>query len=411
MFTDFLYILRNYGMKTSLNEWNMLLEALNMDLNHASLTEFYHMSRAILVKKIEDYDRFDQAFVEYFKRIESPDQLPEELYKWLAKAMASTDFDKAEIDAMWKDKTLEEIRKIMEQRLREQKEQHHGGQKWVGTGGQTPFGHSGYAPHGIRVLGHGMNRSALMVAGERRFRDFRDDSTLAIRQYQVALKKLRLLSDRNDGLKTELDIDETIDETCSNAGMLKIVMKRPRKNQTKLLLLMDSGGSMWSYTELCNRLFQAVHRSSHFKDLKIYYFHNCIYDSVYKEPTCLSKDRVATERLLNNLKPEYKVIIVGDASMAPDEFEGTGVGFTYYRYDYTHNFDYDEKNQKSGKEWLKAIRKHFPAAVWLNPLHKRLWDYDHSTWTIVQIRKIFPMYQLSAAGLEQSIQKLKSTGP
>ena len=117
MFTDFLYILRNYGMKTSLNEWNMLLEALNMDLNHASLTEFYHMSRAILVKKIEDYDRFDQAFVEYFKRIESPDQLPEELYKWLAKAMASTDFDKAEIDAMWKDKTLEEIRKIMEQRL------------------------------------------------------------------------------------------------------------------------------------------------------------------------------------------------------------------------------------------------------------------------------------------------------
>ena len=269
MFTDFLYILRNYGMKTSLNEWNMLLEALNMDLNHASLTEFYHMSRAILVKKIEDYDRFDQAFVEYFKRIESPDQLPEELYKWLAKAMASTDFDKAEIDAMWKDKTLEEIRKIMEQRLREQKEQHHGGQKWVGTGGQTPFGHSGYAPHGIRVLGHGMNRSALMVAGERRFRDFRDDSTLAIRQYQVALKKLRLLSDRNDGLKTELDIDETIDETCSNAGMLKIVMKRPRKNQTKLLLLMDSGGSMWSYTELCNRLFQAVHRSSHFKDLKI----------------------------------------------------------------------------------------------------------------------------------------------
>ena len=408
MFIEFFNLLRLHGLKVSLDEWLVLMDALDRGMAENSLMEFYYLCRNILIKSETDYDKFDMAFAEYFKGIESVDEIPEELKQWL-----SQDELERMIDDMpeWaKEYDLDTLRQMFKERLEEQNEKHDGGNYWVGTGGTSPFGHGGYNPAGIRVGGTGRHQSAIQIAGERNFRDFRQDNELDTRQFQMAFRKLRQFSSRVDTAKTELDIDATIDATCDNAGLLKLVYEKPRKNTVKLLLLMDSDGSMRSYSRLCSQLFQAVNQSTHLKDLKIYYFHNCIYDSVYKEPTCLSKDRVATEWLLNNLKPEYKVIIVGDASMAPDEFEGTGVGFTYYRYDYTHNFDYDEKNQKSGKEWLKAIRKHFPAAVWLNPLHKRLWDYDHSTWTIVQIRKIFPMYQLSAAGLEQSIQKLKSTG-
>ena len=239
MFTDFLYMLRAYGMDTSLNEWNLLLEALNSNLNECSLDEFYHMSRCILVKKVADYDRFDQAFAAYFKNIRNMDALPPQVMKWLAKTMSKTPFDKEEVDALWENKTLEEIRDMLRRRLEEQKEEHHGGCKWVGTGGNTAYGHDGYAPFGIRVYGgeHGTRRSALEVAGERRFRDFRDDNTMQIRDFQVAFKKLRLLSMRDDGRKTEFNVDRTIEETGKKAGMLQIVMERPRKNQTKLLLL------------------------------------------------------------------------------------------------------------------------------------------------------------------------------
>lgn len=175
-------------------------------------------------------------------------------------------------------------------------------------------------PKGIRVGGPGKNRSALQVAEQRNYRDFRDDAVIQIRQFQVALKKLRLLSCREDGPKTELNVEKTIEKTCDEGGRLELVMERPRKNQTKLLLLMDSGGSMWAYADLCNRLFQAVNQSSHFKDLKIYYFHNCFYDQLFTTPSCSWRDKISTEWVFHNLKPEYKVILVGDASMAPSDF-------------------------------------------------------------------------------------------
>ena len=211
MFTDFLYILRGYGMKTSLNEWTGLMDALDLNLNEASLTEFYHMARAILVKKESDYDRFDQAFLEYFKNVKEQDCLPEALQRWLSKAMTQTPFDREEADAQWGKKNIEEIRRLMEQRLAEQKEQHHGGNKWIGTGGTTAFGHSGYAQKGIRVHGSGMSRSALKVAGERNYRDFREDKVLQLRQFQIALRKLRLLSSKDDGARTELNVTKTIE--------------------------------------------------------------------------------------------------------------------------------------------------------------------------------------------------------
>ena len=183
MFTDFLYLLRDYGMKTTLNEWNSFLDALELNLHEASLTEFYYMARAVLVKKESDYDRFDQAFLEYFKNVKTIEELPQELLDWLSHTHEQTPYNKEEVDARFAGLSLEEIRRMMEERLKEQKEEHHGGNKWIGTGGTSAFGHSGYSPAGIRVGGPGKNRSALQVAEARNYRDFRDDSVLQIRQF------------------------------------------------------------------------------------------------------------------------------------------------------------------------------------------------------------------------------------
>lgn len=395
MFTDFLYLLRSYGMKTSLNEWMSLMEALNMGLHESSLMEFYYTARAILVKRVSDYDRFDQAFLEYFKNLEDRKALPEELSQWLSKAMAQTPFDKEEADAVWGKMSIGEIRALMEKRLAEQKEQHHGGSKWVGTGGVTAFGHSGYAPKGIRVHGRGGGRSALKTAGERNFRDFRDDKVLQIRQFQVAFRKLRLLSSREDGARTELNVEKTIEATCKKGGTLSLVMERPRKNRTKLLLLMDSGGSMWAYADLCSRLFKAVNEASQFKDLKIYYFHNCFYGELFQTPACRWEDRISTDWVFQNLKSEYKVILVGDGTMGPAELSEPG-----------GSLDDAHPNEKPGIFWLEELRRRFPAAIWLNPLHERLWDYDSSTRTIGMIRERFPMFPLTVRGLEEGIKEL-----
>ena len=394
MFTDFLYILRGYGMKTSLNEWTGLMDALDLNLNEASLTEFYHGKGD--PGKESDYDRFDQAFLEYFKNVKEQDCLPEALQRWLSRAMTQTPFDREEADAQWGKKNIEEIRRLMEQRLAEQKEQHHGGNKWIGTGGTTAFGHSGYAQKGIRVHGSGMSRSALKVAGERNYRDFREDKVLQLRQFQIALRKLRLLSSKDDGARTELNVTKSIEKTCDRGGRLELVLERPRKNQTKLLLLMDSGGSMWAYADLCNRLFQAVNQASQFKDLKIYYFHNCFYDQLFTAPQCKWEDKVSTEWVLHNLKPEYKVIVVGDATMGPAELLEPG-----------GTLDYDHENDKAGIDWIKTLKKRFTSAVWLNPLHEKLWDYDASTRTIQIIREQFPMFPLTVQGLEAAIKELR----
>lgn len=382
-------------MKTSLNEWNSLLDALELNLNEASLLEFYYMARAILVKKEADYDKFDQAFGAYFKGVQDSSTFPPDFKKWLAKAMAETMYNKEEVDAIWGNMTLEEIQKLMEQRLREQKEAHNGGTKWVGTGGQTAFGHSGYAPKGIRVGGVGHRRSALKIAEERNFRDFRDDDVLQIRQFQIALRKLRLLSNKDEAPKTELDIDETIEETCKQAGQLRIVMKRPRKNQTKLMLLMDSGGSMWAYADLCSRLFKAVNESSQFKDLKTYYFHNIFYDNLFTDPSCRWANRISTDWVFHNIKNEYKVIIVGDASMAPSELLLKNGNIDYYR-----------GNEESGLTWLKKLKKRYPAVIWLNPLHVKLWHYDYSSRTIGMVESTVPMFPLTVHGLEDGIKEL-----
>ena len=354
------------------------------------------MARTVLVKKETDYDKFDQAFAEYFENLPDYGGVSDELLSWLDKVMPKTNPDREQADSMWENMSLDEIEALMRQRMREQTEAHNGGSRGIGTGGITAFGHSGYAPKGIRISGEGHNRKALKIAAAREYRDFRDDKVLEIRQFQMAFRKLQILSGKDEGLKTELNVEKTIEKTCKNGGNLEIVMERPRKNQTKLLLLIDSGGSMWPYADLCNKLFQAVNQASKLKDLKVYYFHNCIYGELFTKPGCMWRDRISTDWVMSNTKREYKVILVGDATMGPAELVYRG-----------GNVDYMHPNDKPGIRWLEEIRKRYPASVWMNPLHEKLWNGDYYTSrTVEMVKQVFPMYPLTVKGLETAVREL-----
>ena len=296
MFTGFFYLLRAHGFRVSLNEWMTLIEGLMLDLQHDSLTGFYELCRAVLVKSEADYDKFDQIFLEYFDGVPYQDELPKELMDWLNNpAAAMEEFRKFLRTQGYEEKSIEEILKMFEERLKEQTEEHNGGSYWIGTNGYSNFGNSGHSPQGIRVGGKSMYRRAFQVAGERRFRDFRKDNVLDIRQFQMAFRLLRQYSEQTQEAKTEFDVDGTVRETCDNAGTLSVCYKRPRKNTVKVLMLMDSGGSMEYYSNLCSMLFQAARQSNHFKELHVYYFHNCIYSSVYTDPRMYREHAVPTD--------------------------------------------------------------------------------------------------------------------
>ena len=371
-----------------------LIEALDKGLADSSLTGFYNLCRSILIKTEADYDKFDAVFAEYFKGIETPEELPEEFWDWLNESDRERALDDLG-DVQNFPKELEELLQMFQDRIKEQKEKHDGGNYWIGTGGTSPLGRGGYNPAGIRVGGTSRHRSAVQVAGERKFRDFRQDTILDIRQFQMAFRKLRQYSSRVEGEKTELDIDSTIDETCENAGMLKIVYDKPRKNTVKLLLLIDSDGSMLPYSRLCNRLFQAVSKSNHFKDLKVYYFHNCIYDHLYTTPYCRRGDWIETDWVLRNLDSEYKVIFVGDAAMAPSELFRRG-GNSYIGL----------WNEEPGMMWLNKFKRRYKKLIWLNPIEKESWPWAYGAQTIEAVGGVFPMFELTLDGLDAGIKKL-----
>lgn len=394
MFLEFFYLLRAKGLDVSINEWMTLIEALDKGLADSSLTGFYNLCRSILIKTEADYDKFDAVFAEYFKGIETPEELPEEFWDWLNESDRERALDDLG-DVQNFPKELEELLQMFQDRIKEQKEKHDGGNYWIGTGGTSPLGRGGYNPAGIRVGGTSRHRSAVQVAGERKFRDFRQDTILDIRQFQMAFRKLRQYSSRVEGEKTELDIDSTIDETCENAGMLKIVYDKPRKNTVKLLLLIDSDGSMLPYSRLCNRLFQAVSKSNHFKDLKVYYFHNCIYDHLYTTPYCRRGDWIETDWVLRNLDSEYKVIFVGDAAMAPSELFRRG-GNSYIGL----------WNEEPGMMWLNKFKRRYKKLIWLNPIEKESWPWAYGAQTIEAVGGVFPMFELTLDGLDAGIKKL-----
>lgn len=401
MFTDYFYFCREKGLDVSLKEWLSLVEAMDKGLIHASLTEFYYVSRMILVKTENDFDKYDMIFEEYFRGIHHEyDDISETMKRWLDNpelTQLSKEYEKqrnqieGEANHLDKEDVLEKFRKTKQ----EQDSDHRGGTKWIGTTGNSSFGNIGGHMGGVRVGGYTGYQSAFQVIGERKYRDFRNDRVLDNRQFQVALKKLRQFSSRLDIPKSELDIDGTINKTCNNGGYLQIEMQRPRKNTVKLLMLMDSGGTMIPYTTLLSELFQSVNKSNHFKDVKTYYFHNCIYSHVYNTPECENGDWIETEWLFKNLDSDYKVIIVGDAAMAPEELYST-----------TGNYR-GPNDGLSGYEWLSLMKKHFKRIIWLNPKMAP----GHAPWREAEtaVKGMFSMHKLTVDGLKDGMKYLMST--
>lgn len=392
MFEDFLYQLRNQGLNVSLTEWMSLTQALHENLHEASFTGFYHLCRCLLVKSEADFDTFDRAFLDYFKEVPFQQEISQELLNWLNHPngpMGEYDEQQAQLNETL---SVLDIEELFQERKHEQREQHNCGSYWVGTHGMSIFGNMGMSPVGIRVGGHSTSHRAFRVAEERRFRDFRQDNTLDTRQLQVALRRLRQFSGLVDLPPNEFDVDRTIQDTANSAGMLKVRYKKPRQNTVKVLLLMDSGGSMEHYAQLCSALFQAVTKAGHFKDLKIYYFHNCPYTRLYTDPTLNPSRAVPVSWLLSNLSPEYKLIFVGDAQMSPHEI-----------------FDPfpmpKEGEPSSGLDCLHHLRERYRRAVWLNPGDRPEWGGE---WTesYDAIDHLFPMFPLTVEGLEQGMRKL-----
>lgn len=399
MFVNFFYLLKKEGVPVSITEWLTLMEALNNGMAASSLTSFYYLARSILVKSETHFDKYDIAFQKYFEGIETPATISDQVMKWLENALPPRN-EVIDLEARLKYQlgklNLDELKKMFEERLNEQKSEHHGGSKWIGTGGTSPFGHSGYHPGGIRVGGESRSRSAVKVAGERKYREFRGDETLGVRQFAMALRKLRQITTRLEGPKDHLDLDSTISETCKNAGRLKLVWTRPTKNDVKILLLMDSGGSMGPYYRLCNQLFTAVNQSSHFKAMKVYYFHNCVYDHIFLDATCNYKNSIKTEDFLRTHNSDFKLILLGDASMAPTELMHVD-GIIYW----------GATNDEPGITWLERLARHFPHNAWLNPIPESNWEYSEGSYTIKMIKNVFPMFELTVDGLEQAVKKLK----
>lgn len=396
MFSKFFYTLKEKGLEVSLSEWLDLQEALDKGLCESSLTQFYYVARMILVKSETEFDKFDMAFEECFKGVKTETEVGKNMLRWLDKSdMLELAHEEArnhlnQVEDIQVDK--DDVEEKFKQRLKDQNEEHNGGSFWIGTMGKTSFGNMGGNVGGVRVGGQTGYQSAFSVVGARKYRDFRDDKVIDNRQFQMALRRLRQFSTKLDIPKSELDIDETIDKTCNNGGYLQIEMMKPRKNAVKLLLLMDSGGTMIPYTSLMNDLFQSVNKSNHYKDVKVYYFHNCIYSKLYKTPECENGDWIDTEWMFRNVGSDYKVIIVGDAAMAPEEL-------------YSNTGNYRGPNGGlSGFEWLQLMKRHYKKIVWMNPKMAP----GRAPWREAEtaVKEIFPMYKLTVKGLNEAMVRL-----
>ena len=385
---DFLYELRRRGLPVSLNQWLSLMDALEKGLHRSSLTGFYNVARSLLTTSEVDFDTFDKAFSVFFQGIEEEAmELSEELLGWLKSPEAFLETLSPEQRKYFDQMGLDDLRKLFEDTLKEQQERHDGGSRWVGTGGRSPFGWGGFHPGGIRVGGRGLRRSAVQIAAQRLFREYRKDLVLDVRKIQVALRKLRELT--REGVKDELDVEATIDATCKNAGELEFVYAPRRRNNVRVLLLMDVGGSMTPHARLVSRLFSAANSSNHFRDFRYYYFHNCVYEQVYGRASF--RDPVPVAEILRSTSPDYKLVLVGDACMNPIELMSPGGAIHYW-----------ERNLRPGLEWLKDLADFYERRVWLNPDSPRLWRHV----TVRAIRELYPMFPLTIQGLEDAVDCL-----
>jgi len=390
MLIDFFLHLKSARLPVSTREFLTLLDALQERVVSLSLDDFYHLARTALVKDEALFDRYDLAFGTYFKGVNAifdiRGELPEE---WLRKEFERhlTPEEKALVEAMGGfDKLMETFRK----RLEGQRDRHAGGSKWIGTGGTSPFGAYGYNPEGIRIgqAGSG-NRSAVKVWDERSFRNLDGDVELNTRNIKVALRKLRRFA--REGVPEELDMDGTIEGTAKNAGYLDLHLVPERRNRVKVLLFLDVGGSMDPHVRLCEELFSAAR--SEFRHLETFYFHNCVYDHVWRDNIRRRFDRVPTWDLLHKYGPDWKLIFVGDAAMSPYELVEAGGSVEY-------------SNEEPGVLWLKRLSEHFRRTIWWNPEPARAWEYTRSTQIVLHTigARMFP---LTLDGIGRGIDALR----
>jgi uncharacterized protein with von Willebrand factor type A (vWA) domain len=389
MLIDFFFKLREYKVPVTLRELLDLLGAMEKGVVFADMEDFYYLSRIVLVKDESQYDKFDRAFADYFEGVQSIDlfgkEIPEE---WLRKQIEKnlTDAEKAEIAALG---SLDELMKTLKERLEEQQKRHQGGNKWVGTGGTSPFGAHGYNPEGVRIGQEGnRNFSAVKVWDQRDFKNLADNVELGTRNIKIALRKLRQFA--RTGASEELDIPTTIGETARNAGMLDIHMVPERHNAIKVLMFFDVGGSMDAHIKECEELFSAVH--TEFKHLEYFYFHNCVYEGVWRDNARRHKEAISVWDVIHKYGSDYKLIFVGDATLGPYEITYPGGSVEHW-------------NEETGAVWMQRLLNHFNHAIWLNPQMEQYWNYYASIKIIHELmeEKMFP---LTLQGIGNGIKAL-----
>lgn len=393
MFLNLFYTLRTYGVPVSTRELLDLYALLETGIVFADREQFYELIRLCMVKDEKYFDKFDRAMADYFEGIDTLDidelmaklgDIPKE---WLELKLDPNNLTEAQRRLLKKYGSLEALMQALEERLKEQKERHQGGNKWVGTGGSSPFGAYGDHPEGVRIGGESRKRSAVKVWEQRKYRDLDTDNQLETRSMQMALRKLRKFA--RDGAADELDIGSTIKKTAQK-GMLDVQLRPERRNRVKVLMLFDIGGSMDSYIEACERLFAAA--KNEFKTLEFFYFHNCVYDYVWTENARRNASAVPTLEVLHKYGSDYRLIFVGDAAMSPYELLSVGGSVEYM-------------SQDTGQAWLKRITNHFDKVAWLNPETPSYWQY---TQTIGLIKDIMQghMYPMTLHGIEDMTKYL-----
>ena len=390
MLLPFFTALRDAKVPVSMKEWLHLMEAMDRDIAGRKVDDFYHLSRAVLVKDEKHYDRFDQVFGKVFAGIESVGageepslDVPEDWLKLLNEKFL-TDEEKAEIEALG---GFDKLMETLKQRLEEQKGRHEGGNKWVGTGGTSPFGHGGYNPEGVRVGGPGKQGRAVKVWEKREYRNLDDQVELGTRNIKVALRRLRRFA--RQGAPDELDMDATIDGTARQ-GWLDIHMRPERRNTIKVLLFLDIGGSMDAHVKMCEELFSAA--KTEFKHLEFFYFHNCLYEGVWKDNRRRHSEKIPTWDVLNKYPADWRAIFVGDATMSPYEVTMAGGSVEHW-------------NEEAGAVWMKRATQQWDKVAWLNPTAERYWNYSAS---VGMLRELVDdrMYPLTLDGLEKAMRAL-----
>ncbi|MET3107551.1 uncharacterized protein with von Willebrand factor type A (vWA) domain [Oxalobacteraceae bacterium GrIS 2.11] len=387
MLIGFFFALKDAKVPVSIKEFLMLLEALQKNLASTSLEEFYFLARLVMVKDEAHFDKFDKAFGQYFKGIDHLfEQHPEIPLDWLKKRMQRelSDEQKAALEKFGYDKLMDRIAEL----LKEQKERHEGGSKWIGTGGTSPFGNGGTNPEGVRIGGKGGNRTAVKIWEARAYRDYDDNLELGTRNIKVALRRLRKFA--RQGAQDELALDATIHATANNAGYLDIKMQAERKNNIKVLMLLDVGGTMDDHIQRTEELFSAA--KTEFKNMEFFYFHNCVYDFLWKNNHRRHAEKMPTWDLLRKYPPDTKLILVGDATMSPYEVLQPGGSVEYH-------------NEEAGATWLQRLASTFPKFIWLNPEPEGLWEYRQSIAVIRQLlsNRMFPV---TIEGLERGMRLL-----